>query len=297
VSRWVIITFLGDCIIAKSYLVATPIGNLEDITLRALRVLKEAGLIAAEDTRKTGLLLKKYGINTPLISYYEHSKPARIDYILSRLEQHDVAVVSDAGMPGISDPGFTLVEKAIELGAKVVPIPGPSAVIAALAASGLPADRFCYLGFLPRKKPERQRLLSSLAGYSGSIVVFEAPHRLTGSLNDIMAAFGNRYIVIAREITKIYEEFFRGDISQALEHFKDPRGEFTLVIKGHQAAEQEGISDDMLSRLSGMRQAGWQASKAVKTLAAETGLNRRVIYQAWLQSEFNEHENIKEQDI
>lgn len=214
------------------YVVATPIGNLEDISLRALRVLREVKLIAAEDTRKTRRLLNAYNIETPLTSYHEHSKRAKLDYLLGYLEKEDLALVSEAGTPGLSDPGYDLVVAAIEGGMSVVPVPGPSAMITALVVSGLPTDQFVYVGFLPRRKGQRQRLLSSVSDEPRTIVAFETPHRLRGALTDIEEILGDRRVSICRELTKVHEEVFRGRVSQAREHFAEPRGEFSLVIEG-----------------------------------------------------------------
>ena len=214
------------------YVIATPIGNLEDISLRALRLLREVKLIAAEDTRKTRHLLNAYNIKTPLTSYHEHSKRAKLDYLLDYLEKEDLALVSEAGMPGLSDPGYELIIAAIEGGISVVPIPGASAVITALVVSGLPTDQFLYVGFLPRRKGQRQRLLSSIVDEPRTIVAFETPHRLGDALNDIGEILGDRRISVCRELTKVHEEIFRGRVSQAREHFVEPRGEFSLVIEG-----------------------------------------------------------------
>jgi len=214
------------------YVVATPIGNLEDISLRALRVLREVKLIAAEDTRKTRRLLNAYNIETPLTSYHEHSKRAKLDYLLSYLEKEDLALVSEAGMPGLSDPGYDLIVAAIERGISVVSVPGPSAVITALVVSGLPTDQFVYVGFLPRRKGQRQRLLSSISDEARTIVAFEAPHRVREALTDIEEILGDRRVSVCRELTKVHEEVFRGRMSQAREHFAEPRGEFSLVIEG-----------------------------------------------------------------
>ena len=214
------------------YVIATPIGNLEDISLRALRLLREVKLIAAEDTRKTRHLLNAYNIKTPLISYHEHSKRAKLDYLLDYLEKEDLALVSEAGMPGLSDPGYELIVAAIERGISVIPIPGASAVITALVVSGLPTNQFLYLGFLPRRKGQRQRLLSSIVDEPRTIVAFETPHRLKESLSDIEVTLGNRRLSVCRELTKVHEEIFRGRVSQAREHFTEPRGEFSLVIEG-----------------------------------------------------------------
>jgi 16S rRNA (cytidine1402-2'-O)-methyltransferase len=218
------------------YVIATPIGNLEDISLRALRLLQEVKLIAAEDTRTTRHLLNAHNIKTPLTSYHEHSKRGKLDYLLNYLEQGDMALVSEAGMPGLSDPGYELIIAAIERGISVVPIPGASAVITALVVSGLPTDQFLYLGFLPRRKGQRQRLFSSIVDEPRTIVAFETPHRLSEALSDIEEILGNRRLSVCRELTKVHEEIFRGRVSQAREHFAEPRGEFTLVIEGRTRA-------------------------------------------------------------
>lgn len=214
------------------YVIATPIGNLEDISLRALRLLQEVKLIAAEDTRTTRHLLNAHNIKTPLTSYHEHSKRAKLDYLLNYLEKEDMALVSEAGTPGLSDPGYELIIAAIERGVSVVPIPGASAVISALVVSGLPTDQFLYLGFLPRRKGQRQRLLSSIVDEPRTIVAFETPHRLRKALSDVEEILGNRRLSVCRELTKVHEEIFRGRVSQAREHFVEPRGEFSLVIEG-----------------------------------------------------------------
>lgn len=217
---------------AVLYVVATPIGNLEDISLRALRVLREVGLIAAEDTRKTRRLLNAYDIETPLTSYHEHTKKAKLDHLLGYVEKEDLALVSEAGMPGLSDPGYDLIVAAVERGVSVVPIPGASAAITALVVSGLPTDQFVYVGFLPRRRGQRQRLLGSIADESRTIVAFETPHRLSEALSDIEEVLGDRRLSVCRELTKVHEEIFRGRVSQARKHFVQPRGEFSLVIEG-----------------------------------------------------------------
>ncbi|MBT9165789.1 MAG: Ribosomal RNA small subunit methyltransferase I [Chloroflexi bacterium] len=214
------------------YVVATPIGNLEDMTLRAIRVLHEVGLIAAEDTRKTKRLLSAHQIKTPLTSYHEHNKRAKLPYLLRALEHGDVALVSEAGMPGINDPGYDLVLAAIDDEVKVVPVPGPSAIPAALAVSGLTTEQFIHLGFLPRKNGARRKLLQSIAAEPRTIVAFETPHRLRSALGDLGEVLGERRLAVCREMTKLHEEIFRGTVSQAIEHFAEPRGEFTLVIEG-----------------------------------------------------------------
>jgi 16S rRNA (cytidine1402-2'-O)-methyltransferase len=214
------------------YVIATPIGNLEDISLRALRLLREVKLIAAEDTRTTRFLLNAYDIKTPITSYHEHSKRAKLDYLLDHLENEDLALVSEAGMPGLSDPGYKLVIAAVERGIPVVPVPGASAVITALVVSGLPTDQFIYVGFLPRRKGQRQRLLESLREERRTVVAFETPHRLGEALSDIEEVLGDRSMCVCRELTKVHEEIFRGRVSEARGHFIEPRGEFSLVIEG-----------------------------------------------------------------
>ncbi len=214
------------------YVVATPIGNLEDLSERALRVLREVRLIAAEDTRTTRKILARHGIATPLVSFHEHNKASRLPALLDALAESDVALVSDAGTPLVSDPGYELVVEAVRRGYRVSPVPGPSAVTAALAVAGLPADQFVFLGFLPRDKKARTRLLTEVARQPRTIVAFEAPHRLRASLADVVQALGDRRMAVCRELTKLYEEVFRGTPREALEHFTQPRGEFTLVIEG-----------------------------------------------------------------
>jgi len=217
------------------YVVATPIGNLEDITLRALRILKEVDLIAAEDTRHTGLLLKHFGIETPLTSYFQGNELKKKEYILSRLKEgHPVALVSDAGTPGISDPGFRLIQAAIENQIPVVPIPGPSAVIAALSVSGLPTDAFLFKGFLPHKSKKRRDLLSELEGARETLIFYESPHRITETLQDVFDILGDREIVLTRELTKVYEEIRRGRVSEIRNQIGERKlkGEITLLISG-----------------------------------------------------------------
>lgn len=214
------------------FIVATPIGNLEDITLRGLRVLKEADYIVAEDTRHSKILLNKYDIATPMLSFHSHSNEAQIRKIIELLlTGKNMALISDAGTPGISDPGYVLIRQAIENNITVTSIPGPSAVITALPASGLPSHRFLYLGYLPLKKG-RKKLMASLIETPYTIVIYEAPHRLIKTLKEIQEKLGERNVAICREMTKAFEEIFRGRIADAIVHFetKKPRGEFTIVI-------------------------------------------------------------------
>jgi len=264
------------------YVVATPIGNLEDITLRALRTLREVKMIAAEDTRKTRRLLTTYDIKTLVTSYHEHNKKTKLDYILSCIEDRDVALVSDAGMPGMSDPGYELIVAAIQRGFQVIPIPGPSAVITALAVSGLSTNSFVYLGFLPRKASSRQQLLKSLTNEYGTLVILEAPHRLLATMDDLLMALGDRKLAICRELTKIHEEVFRGTISQAIAHFTQPRGEFTLVIEGKTERNKPQLTGDIEKQLRHMRQSGIAAKEAIARVADETGLPKKELYQAWI---------------
>jgi 16S rRNA (cytidine1402-2'-O)-methyltransferase len=231
------------------YVVGTPIGNLEDITFRAVRVLSEVDLIAAEDTRVTRTLLNHYQITTPLSSFHEFSGPGKVRRLVERLAGQDVALVSDAGTPGISDPGFPLIRAAIEAGIAVVPIPGPSATLTALVVSGLPMHAFTYLGFMPRKSGERRRLLESLADADLTQVVYESPHRLLATLADVVAVLGpDRPLAVGRELTKKFEEIVRGPAAEVLERFRRraPRGEFTLVIGPLSAAKEreDSVIDD-----------------------------------------------------
>jgi 16S rRNA (cytidine1402-2'-O)-methyltransferase len=264
--------------------VATPIGNLEDITLRALRTLREAKLIAAEDTRQTKRLLSTYSIKTPLTSYHEHNKLTKLEYLLNYLQQEDVALVCDGGMPGISDPGYELIAAANRQGIPVVAIPGPSVITTALAVSGLPLGKFVYIGFLPRKAGERRRLLKSVAAEDGTIVILEAPHRLQAALSDILLVLGDRMLAVCRELTKIHEEVFRGSVSQAIDHFTEPRGEFTLVIEGKQDKDKPQLTEEVKRQLRSLRVSGRTAKQAIAEVAGETGLSKRALYQAWLES-------------
>jgi len=264
------------------YVVATPIGNLEDISLRALRTLREVTLIAAEDTRKTRRLLAAYEIRTPMTSYHEHNKWSKLDYLLGQLKEGDVALVSEAGTPGISDPGYELIVAASERGIPIVAIPGPSVVITALALSALPAERFTYLGFLPRATGQRRQVLEDVASECGTLIILEAPHRLLATLKDALLALGDRRLAVCRELTKAHEEVFRGRISQATEHFAMPRGEFTLVIEGRKEQEKPQLTEQIEGKLRKMRLSGSTAREAIASVARETGLPRKELYRAWL---------------
>jgi 16S rRNA (cytidine1402-2'-O)-methyltransferase len=263
------------------YLVATPIGNMEDVTLRALRVLGEVSLVAAEDTRTTRKLLAHHGVRARLLSYTEHNKAERIPRLLAALRDGDVALVSEGGTPVISDPGLDLVTAALEAGFDVIPVPGPSAVTAALAVSGLSTRQFTYLGFLPRRAGERRRLFASLRDDPRTIVAFESPHRLRKTLEDMRAEWPDRRVAVCRELTKRFEEVFRGTVAEALEHFGAPRGEFTLVIEG--ASERSAPSTDAArEELLRRKRDGQPAKSAVTDVARAHGLPRRQVYRMWL---------------
>jgi 16S rRNA (cytidine1402-2'-O)-methyltransferase len=268
------------------YLVATPIGNLEDITLRALRILAEADVVAAEDTRSAGVLLRRHGVRAKrLVSYNEHNMRARTPALLRALDAGDVALISDAGMPAISDPGHDLVLAAIAAGHPVVPVPGASAVVAAVAASGLPSRRFYYLGFLPRTTGARRRALRDAAASGDTLVLYESPRRLRALLTDALAELGDRRVAACRELTKLHEEIWRGTISGALAHFASPRGEFTLVIEGGVAPpDTTSGAAEVTAVAARLRSERASAKDAVATLMRECGLTRREAYRAWLGS-------------
>ena len=268
------------------YVVATPIGNLEDITLRGMRVLKEVSLIAAEDTRHTLKLLNTFGIKTPLTSYYEHNKLTKLDYVLEKLEQGDVALVSDAGTPGIADPGSELIAAAIGRGFRIEAIPGPSAVMTALAVSGLPTAEFRFVAFLPRKASDRKAALVALAKETATLVFLEAPHRVRVTLEALVETLGDRRIAVCRELTKVHEEIFRGSLAEALTHFTEPRGEFVLVVEGTKAVEViPSFDEGVREQLTALKRHGVAAKEATASLAQKTGLSRRELYQAWLKLE------------
>jgi len=265
------------------YLVSTPIGNLEDITLRALRILRAVSLIAAEDTRTTRKLLSHYDIHTPLTSYNEHNRRAKTPRLLEALAQGDVALVSEAGTPAISDPGQHLVAAAWEASVRVVPVPGPSVLTAALAVSGLSTRRFLYLGFLPRQRGPLRKLMRSVHDAAETLVAFEAPHRLRTTLSILREELGDRRIAVCRELTKVHEEVFRGCLSEAEGHFLEPRGEFTLVIEGRseEIAATEAPAD-LPAEIRRLRAAGVPAREALTALSVRFGLPRRQLYRLWL---------------
>ena len=262
------------------YVVATPIGNLEDMTFRAVRVLKEANLIACEDTRQTRKLLEHYDIHTPLVSYHEFNESERSQELAARLLAGDtIALVSDAGVPLVSDPGYRLVRAAVENGIPVQPVPGPSAALAALSASGLPTDAFHFAGFLPAKAGQRAHALSALAEEEATLIFFEAPHRIIEALEAIEATLGPRPVAVARELTKVHEEIYRGLISQSVAHFSSqaPRGEITLVVAGKTQAEKWSggqIESEVRQRLA----SGNSPAQVAGELGACSGWRRRELY-------------------
>jgi len=267
--------------VSTLYVIATPIGNLEDITLRALRLLGQVKLIAAEDTRTTRHLLDAYNIKTAVTSYHEHNKLTKLGYIMDCLKQSDVALVSEAGMPGLSDTGYELISAAINNGIRVEPIPGASAAITALIASGLPTDQFLYVGFLPRRKAGRRKLIDSIANESRTIVAFESPHRLVDAFSDILDVLGDRRIAVCRELTKLHEEIFRGTVTQAKAHFTEPRGEVTLVIEGMPHRETE-VKDHIFVELKKLHKEGLTARQAIALISTRSKISRKKLYEAWL---------------
>ncbi|MFQ5330247.1 MAG: 16S rRNA (cytidine(1402)-2'-O)-methyltransferase [Thermodesulfobacteriota bacterium] len=266
------------------YIVATPIGNMEDITIRAIRILKEVALIAAEDTRHTRNLLKRYDIETPLTSYHEHNEERKAESLLARLrEGTNIAIVTDAGTPGISDPGYRLVKMAAADGIDVVAIPGPSALIAALSLSGLPTDGFIFEGFPPSRKTERRKFLLRLNGVKKTIILYESPRRIAKTVADIGEIMGDVELVIARELTKLHEEVMRGRAGEILEILEgcDIKGEITLLIAPRKGEERGEIPID-----EGLRHyldLGFTVRDAVDAVAAESGLPRRSVYRVALE--------------
>lgn len=262
------------------YIVATPIGNLEDISLRALRTLGDVDLIAAEDTRRTQILLAHHRIATPLTSYHEHNENSKTRYLIRRLQRgQTVALVSDAGTPTLSDPGYRLVAEAIKTGIRVSPIPGASALTAVVSASGLPVDRFVFEGFLPAKTQERRTRLRALREESRSLVFYEAPHRLKESLADMHEILGNRDAVLAREITKVHEEFVRGPLSEVIGEIahREIRGEITLVIRG--ASGEFTVTEELLKdEVQRLKSSGLRVKEIAEVLGEKYGYSKKEIY-------------------
>ena len=274
------------------YIVGTPIGNLEDLTRRAVRVLGEVSLVAAEDTRVTRKLLSHLGLHASLVSYHSRNWRSRLASIMEALNSGDVALVADAGMPVVSDPGSELVSAARAAGNRVEVVPGPSAVTAALAISGLPGDCFLFLGFLPRRGKSRTSKLHSIAAYTAPfapLIIFEAPHRLRDTLRDLLTVLGDRELAVCRELTKVHEEVFQGSVSQALDYFAEPRGEFVLLVAGADpssdtATPSQAHLEAASTELARRKQSGLRARGAVAQVAADYDLPRKIVYQLWLRT-------------
>ena len=286
-------------VLGKLYLVGTPIGNLEDMTFRAIKTLKKVDFIAAEDTRHTGKLLQYFEITTPQLSYHDHNHQSRLPSLLHYLHQgKSLALVSDAGMPGISDPGYELVQACLEQEIEVIPIPGVTAVITALVASGLPTDRFSFEGFLPTKLKERSDRLENLTQEPRTLIFYEAPHRLRETLTDLAQYFGGeRLIVTGRELTKLHEEFWRGTLTEAIAYYQQvtPKGEFTVIVQGKVTAKEQNLSENVLkAELTQLLASGMSRSQASRHLAQMTQLPRRQLYQLALSLESADHEPINE---
>ncbi len=265
------------------YVVGTPIGNLEDMTFRAVRILQTVDMIAAEDTRHTGKLLQHFQVKTPQVSYHEHNSSSRIPELLEHLiNDKAIALVSDAGIPSISDPGYELVKACIAAGITVVPIPGASAAITALSAAGLPTNRFVFEGFLSAKTQQRREHLESLQAESRTLIFYESPHRLRDTLQDLAEVWGSdRQIVLARELTKLYEEFWRGTIAEAIAHYnqREPQGEYTLVVAGTPSSQIQLTEVQLKAELQQIMSQGVSRSQASRQLAKFTSLPRRQLYQ------------------
>ena len=269
------------------YVVGTPIGNLEDLTLRASRILGEVDLISAEDTRVTRKLLNHLGLRTPMISCHQNNWRERLPALLRALEAGDAAMVTDAGMPAVSDPGSNVVSEIAAKGFAVEVVPGVSAVTAGLSVSGMTGDAFLFLGFLPRRGKERGECLQRAAAAVETVVLFESPHRLEATIADLKEAMGNRRVAVGRELTKLHEEVFRGTLEEAGEHFSAPRGEFVLVVEGAGNAPPEtgeaGL-EAAFRELSNLRESGAKAKDAVPVVAESHGLPKRRVYQLWLET-------------
>jgi 16S rRNA (cytidine1402-2'-O)-methyltransferase len=269
------------------YIVATPIGNLEDMTFRAVKVLQSVEIVAAEDTRHTGKLLQHFQIQTRQMSCHEHNQQQRIPELLALMQEGKaIALVSDAGIPGISDPGYELIQATLEAGLDVIPIPGANAALTALSASGLGSDRFCFEGFLPPKGKPRQQRLEMLKTETRTIILYEAPHRLQATLQDLSNTCGEeRKITIARELTKLYEQFWRGSLKEAIDYYQEhhPKGEFTLVLAGAEMETVELSESALKAELTDLLQQGWSRSKASRHLAQLTHVPKRQLYQMALE--------------
>ncbi len=265
------------------YVVATPIGNLGDLSVRAAEVLRNVSLIAAEDTRVTRKLLNHVGANTRTVSYHENSPASRLREILDALESGDAALVTDAGTPALSDPGAELVEATAAAGHPVVAVPGPSAVTAALSVAGMPADRFLYLGFLPRQRNRRVETLRDAAGEPGPLVILEAPHRVTATLKSIAEQFPDRAVAVCRELTKRFEEVYRGDAAGALEYFTGPRGEFVIVVEGAGKTHRTPTDEQLQNAIQAAQSGGLAGRSLVDSVVESTGASRSRVYRLSLE--------------
>ncbi len=260
------------------YIVPTPIGNLDDITLRAVKVLREASLIAAEDTRRAAILLSHFDLHTPVTSYFEHNKLSKLERILDALEQGDVALISDAGTPGLSDPGYELIRSAIERGHSIVPLPGATAAIPALVASGLPTDSFVFVGFLSRSGGDRKRALEEVKSDRRTLIFYEAPHRVRDALQDMLTVLGDRSICVARELSKVHEEIWRGSIAGAIQRFGvEALGEFVLVVAGAPEADRWD-EDRVRAALAAEIERGAAPSEAARRVAEISSWSKRAVY-------------------
>lgn len=275
-------SFKGETAYGKLYLVATPIGNLDDMSIRMVNTLKEVDRIAAEDTRNTGLLLKHFGIETKQISFHEHNAKEKIPVLLDMLQSgSDIAQVSDAGLPSISDPGHDLVQAALEAGITVVPIPGPSAGITALIASGLAPQPHIFYGFLPRKAGQQKEFFTSKKSYPETQIFYESPHRVRATLENMLAVYGDRQVVLVRELTKIHEEYQRGLISELLDYTAEhpPKGECLLIVAGAaEDAPQEISQEQILAEIDFLVEAGSKKNQAIKEVAKKYGRNKSELY-------------------
>ncbi len=267
--------------IHRLYIVSTPIGNLEDITLRALRILKEVDIIAAEDTRHTLKLLSHYGISKPLISYWGEKEKVKAEEVMKRLGSgQSVALVSDAGTPGISDPGSVVIRRALAEGIPVVPVPGPTAIIAALTLSGFSAEEFVFSGFLPARQAQRKKALTDLAFEKRTIVLYESPHRLLESMADMAEIFGTRRATVVKEITKIHEEVIRGAVAEVYARLRETKivGEYVVVIEGRQEGKGMRREEDALGEIAQLMKKGLGRKEAVKRIAEQYGLSKKELY-------------------
>lgn len=272
----------------KLYLVATPIGNLEDITLRAIRILKEVDIVVAEDTRQTLKLLNHLEITKPLISYHRHNEDIKVDGLIEKLKNgQKIALVSDAGTPVISDPGEIIVKEAIKNNIEIIPIPGACALINGLIASGLDSKEFCFLGFLSLNKKIRKEKLEEIKDENRTIILYEAPHKILNTLEDLQNVLGNRQVVVAREITKIHEEFIRGTVTEILEKYKEPRGEHIIIIQGNNTTKKE-MQNELLNSMSieqhykYYEKQGFSKNEIIKKIAKDRNVNKNDIYKMFI---------------